>query len=71
MIGIIDHGIGNILSVKNAFDYLGENCKICENIHELNNVNKIVLGVGIISDCMENIKSRGFYNVLNDLVLVR
>ena len=71
MVGIIDYGMGNILSVKNAFDYLGEDCKVCENIHELNNVNKIVLpGVGSFPDCMENLKSKGFFDILNKLVLV-
>lgn len=70
MIGIVDYGMGNLLSVKNAFDYLGADVKICEKPSELEDVDKIILpGVGAFPDSMKNITGQGFYDALNRLVL--
>ena len=72
MIGIIDYGMGNILSVKNAFHYLGEEAIICEDPKELNKVSKIVLpGVGAFPNCMKSLSENGFIEPLNQMVLVK
>lgn len=72
MIAIIDYGMGNLLSVKNALDYLGENNFICSNPSELTDVDKIILpGIGGFPDCIKNLNESGFFPVLNDLVLVK
>ena len=57
MVGIIDYGMGNLLSVYNAFDYLGEDVMICKNPKDLINADHIVIpGVGAFKDCAALIK---------------
>lgn len=47
MIAIIDYGAGNLVSVKKAFDWLGEECEITSNPDSVARAAKIVLpGVG-------------------------
>jgi imidazole glycerol-phosphate synthase subunit HisH len=71
MIAIVNYGSGNILSVKNAFDYLGEDCQICNSPEELINAEKIILpGVGSFPDCMKNLIERKFVDVLKEKVLI-
>ena len=71
MIAIVDYGMGNLLSVKNALDYLGEDNFICSNPDELINVNKIILpGIGGFPDCIKNLEASGFIPILNQLVLI-
>jgi imidazole glycerol-phosphate synthase subunit HisH len=57
MVGIIDYGMGNLLSVYNAFDYLGEDVMICKEPKDLVHADKIVIpGVGAFKDCAALIK---------------
>ena len=57
MIGIIDYGMGNIASVKNAFDYLGIPSSLINSPKEFKKVNKLVLpGVGAFGQAMNNLK---------------
>lgn len=66
MIGIVDYGMGNLLSVKNAFEYLGEDVKTISDPSVLQSVEKIVLpGVGAFGDCIKNLKDKGFIAALN------
>jgi glutamine amidotransferase len=70
MIGIVDYGMGNLLSVKNAFEYLGESVITIDNPSDLSSVDKIILpGVGAFGDCIKNLNEKGFTPVLNELVL--
>jgi imidazole glycerol-phosphate synthase subunit HisH len=47
MIVIVDYGAGNLVSVKKAFDWLGEECEIASNPDLVARAAKIVLpGVG-------------------------
>lgn len=70
MIGIVDYGMGNLLSVFNAFDYLGADVKVCKHPEELKSVDRIVIpGVGAFKDCIYKIKDTGFYEALNEEVL--
>lgn len=60
MIGIIDYGIGNLHSVKNALDYLKCDCIISDNIIKLKKCDKIILpGVGAFGDGMMLLKKSG------------
>jgi glutamine amidotransferase len=69
MIGIVDYGMGNLLSVYNAFDYLGADVKVCSHPDELKNVHSIVIpGVGAFKDCIEKIVNTGFKEILNEHV---
>jgi len=47
MIAIVDYGAGNLVSVKKALDYLGQECAITSNPEVVADARKIVLpGVG-------------------------
>ena len=50
MIAIVDYGAGNLVSVKKAFDWLGQECAITSNPVDVRRSSKIVLpGVGHFS----------------------
>lgn len=71
MIGIIDYGMGNLLSVKNAVEYLGFDAEIVNKPSELAHYKKLILpGVGAFPDCIKNIKENGFIQELNNQVLI-
>jgi imidazole glycerol-phosphate synthase subunit HisH len=54
---ILDYGMGNIFSVKNALKYLGAKVKISSNPSDMIEYNHIILpGVGSFSKAMEKIK---------------
>jgi imidazole glycerol-phosphate synthase subunit HisH len=47
MIAIVDYGVGNLISVKKAFDWLGQPCVITADSAEVTRATRIVLpGVG-------------------------
>lgn len=60
-LGIIDLGTGNLGSLISAMNKLTIKYKICENSHDLEEVEKIVLpGVGAFKDFMKKIKLKKF-----------
>ena len=69
MIGIVDYGMGNLLSVYHAFDSLGAEVTICQQPEELRGFDRIVVpGVGAFRDCMANLEKRGFIEALQEAV---
>lgn len=67
MIGIIDYGAGNLLSVKKALEYLGEKPRIIHSQKDLEGMEKLILpGVGAFQSAIENLKSRGIYEVIRE-----
>jgi glutamine amidotransferase len=69
-IGIVDYGMGNLLSVYNAFDYLGAEVQIVDNPEEIGSFEKLVLpGVGAYGDCIRNLESSGMKSALDEAVL--
>jgi len=65
MIGIIDYGSGNLRSVYNAFRYLGQDIKICDDSGSVERADKIVFpGVGASKDAMEGLAARGLIEPL-------
>ena len=61
MIAIMDYGIGNLGSVKNAFDYLGFESVITSDKDIILNADKVILpGVGAFSDAINTFKKYGF-----------
>ena len=70
MVGIVDYGMGNLLSVYNAFDYLGEDVKICKVPEDFEDTDHIVIpGVGAFKDCINLISENGFINKLHEHVI--
>jgi glutamine amidotransferase len=72
MIGIVDYGMGNLLSVQSAFEMLGADVKIINEPDNLSGCGKIVLpGVGAFGDCMRNLEQKGFVKKLNEEVILK
>jgi glutamine amidotransferase len=69
MIGIIDYGAGNLLSVRKALDYFSFNCKIVKTKDEFSDIDKIILpGVGAFQTAVEKLRSSGLYKPLLEWV---
>ena len=69
MIGIIDYGMGNLQSVKNALDVLGKDSVITSDPAVLAGCDRVILpGVGAFRDCMDNIHERGLFEPVAALV---
>lgn len=65
MIVIIDYGVGNLASVKNALDKLGVESKISSDLDVIKNADAIILpGVGAAGQGMKNLKAKGLDKVL-------
>jgi imidazole glycerol-phosphate synthase subunit HisH len=72
MVGIIDYGMGNLLSVKNALEYLGASTLSCVTPADIESVDRIILpGVGAFQHCAQNLLEAGFIGPLNDFALVK
>lgn len=62
-ISIIDYGIGNILSVKRAFQKVGAEVEYITTEQEIERADHLVLpGVGAFKDGMEELKKRNLVN---------
>jgi len=69
MIAIIDYGVGNLFSVKNAFDYLAIESVITNDPAIIKRAERIILpGVGAFSKGMELLKQSGLQEVILDQV---
>ena len=69
MIAIIDYGMGNLASVKNAFLKLGYDAMITSRPVEILQAEKVVLpGVGAFADAIGNIRRLGLDQVIFELV---
>lgn len=65
MIVIIDYGLGNLGSVKNALDKLGVESMISKSASIIEKADGLILpGVGAAGEGMKNIKRRGLENVI-------
>jgi len=72
MIGIVNYGMGNIASVKNALDYLRINSVIIDNPNKLYNMDKLLLpGVGAFGMAMHNLNYSGFSDTIKELVIIK
>jgi len=61
MIAIVDYGLGNLMSISKAIEYLGYDVSIVKTPENMNEVSHIVLpGVGAFRDAINLIDSRGW-----------
>ncbi len=66
MIALVDYGMGNLRSLSNAFEYLGQDTVITSDAKVLDEADRIVLpGVGAFGDAMAAIHARGLVELLN------
>ncbi len=60
MIAVIDYNMGNLRSVENAFNKIGEKIVIVRDPDEFKKFDKLVLpGVGAFGDAMDHLKING------------
>lgn len=65
MIGIVDYGVGNLASVRNAFDHLGHDARICCEPMALVGTDRLILpGVGSFRAAMESLSRLGWADAL-------
>jgi glutamine amidotransferase len=70
MIGIVDYGMGNLLSVRNAVEAVGYNAKVTADPSDLQEAERLILpGVGAFRDCMKSLHATGLVDVLQALVV--
>ena len=71
-IGIVDYGLGNVKSVKSAFEYLGHESILCKKETDFEKVSHIVLpGVGAFKRGMDLIYENNLDSILNSHVLIQ
>lgn len=67
MIGIIDYGMGNLYSVRNAFLSLGVKAQIISKPRQVRTMDFCVLpGVGAFGDAMDILNSSGMAEAIRD-----
>jgi glutamine amidotransferase len=69
MIAIIDYGMGNLRSVQKAFEFLGFEAVITDDVNVIEKADKVVLpGVGAFCDAIKTIREKGIDKVLEKVV---
>jgi glutamine amidotransferase len=69
MVGVVDYGMGNLLSVVNALAVLGADVSVCRQPDQLSQCDRLVLpGVGAFGDCMQNLRKSGMADALDQIV---
>ena len=72
MIGIVDYGMGNLLSVFNAVEAVGGNAVLCSIPDDALKMERLIVpGVGAFGDMMINLRDKGFVDALNEIVLIQ
>jgi glutamine amidotransferase len=70
MIAIVDYGMGNVRSLMNAFEFVGEDAAVTRDLDALDAADRIVLpGVGAFGDAMAAIHATGLARPLTRLAL--
>lgn len=65
---IIDYGMGNLLSVKRAFEYCGANVTLSSDPEVIVNSTRVVLpGVGAFANAMIKLNDLGLVTVMHEL----
>jgi len=71
MIAIIDYGMGNLGSVKRKLDRIGVDSVVTFNPEVIRNSEKLILpGVGHFGNAINELKERGLWDILNQVVLI-
>lgn len=69
---IVNYGMGNLNSVKRKLSRIGVDAQISAQPQDISTADKIILpGVGHFSTAMDNLRSLGLIDPLNDFALVQ
>ena len=67
-IAIIDYDAGNLKSVEKALQFLGQECVITRDFHEIKKADKVILpGVGSFGDAMSQLKKFELDKVIHEV----
>jgi glutamine amidotransferase len=67
MTAVIDYGMGNLFSVKNALDYIGAQAEITRDPARLRSADSLILpGVGAFPDAMRELGRAGLTDVIKE-----
>ncbi len=70
MVGIIDYGMGNLLSVFHAVEMVGFDATYCKTPEDLDACDHLILpGVGAFDDCLLHLRASGFFESLHEKVI--
>ncbi|TLX95470.1 MAG: imidazole glycerol phosphate synthase subunit HisH [Thaumarchaeota archaeon] len=70
MLAIVDYGMGNVRSIYNAFNLLGEEVCITDDKNTLSSAEAIIVpGVGAFSDGMKNLREKNLLEILEKEVI--
>jgi imidazole glycerol-phosphate synthase subunit HisH len=65
VVTVVDYGLGNLLSVRRAFERVGADTLLTEDPEEVRRADRLVLpGVGAFSDGMRELERRGLVDAL-------
>ena len=68
MIAIIDYNAGNLKSVEKALHFLGQECVVTRDFHEIEQADKVILpGVGAFGDAMGQLKKYELDKVIREV----
>ena len=68
MIAIIDYDAGNLKSVEKALQFLGQECVITRDFHEIEKADKVILpGVGSSGDAMSQLRKFELDKVIHEV----
>jgi len=68
-VSIIDYNMGNLASIKNAFEKIGSPSSVIKTAEEIKNADRLILpGVGAYPDAMEHLKEEGLGEAIKEFV---
>lgn len=69
MIGIVDYGMGNLRSVYNAIEYIGEKPKLISTQTDFHDISHLIIpGVGAFETAMKNLHERDLVNPIKEFI---
>jgi glutamine amidotransferase len=72
MIVILDYGVGNLTSIKNMMKKAGCEAVISADPEIISKAEKLILsGVGSFDHGISNLKSASFFNILEEMVMIK
>jgi len=68
-VGIVDYNMGNLASVKNAFNKIGVDAEVVGDASKIKNYDKLILpGVGAFGDAVLHLKERNLDESIKEFV---
>ncbi len=70
MIGIVDYGASNLLSLRKSLEYLGAECRIIKTRNDFNGIKRLILpGVGAFQTAINNLRSCEMEDIVHNWII--